>query len=111
MNTTLCRGALALALLGGVALISAPAQAGSLQDEGDFGGTWTSHRAQRSLPPPLCRSLFGAPAIMVRRPTPITGPGLTPITGRPVYGAPDEYDYGPGIALVAPGVGLAIDID
>ena len=110
MNTTLCRGALALALLGGVALISAPAQAGSLQDEGDFGGTWTSigpsdHYHHRYAGPVFGPGYYGPPAYAYY------GPGPYADYGAPVYGAPDEYDYGPGITLVAPGVGLAIDID
>ena len=35
------KSALALAFIGGVALVSAPATAGSIHKRGDFGGTWS----------------------------------------------------------------------
>lgn len=35
------KSALALAFVGGVALVSAPAAASSIQDRGNFGGTWS----------------------------------------------------------------------
>ena len=41
MNKTIAGGALALALLGGAALLPAPASANSIHDNGDFGGTWS----------------------------------------------------------------------
>jgi hypothetical protein len=109
MNTTLCRGALALALLGGVALISAPAQAGSLQDEGDFGGTWTSiapsdHYHQRYAGPVFGPFYYG-PA-----PYAYYDPGLYAYYGPPVSEASDAYDYGP-LLIGGPGIGLAIGID
>ena len=109
MNTTLRRGALALALLGGVALISAPAQAGSLQDEGDFGGTWTpiapsDHYHQRYAGPVFGPFHYG-PA-----PYNYYDPGLYAYYGRPVYGAPEIYDYGPPL-IGGPGIGLSIGID
>jgi hypothetical protein len=41
MTKTIAGGALALALLGGAALLPAPASANSIHDNGDFGGTWS----------------------------------------------------------------------
>jgi hypothetical protein len=109
MNTTLRRGALALALIGGAALISAPAQAGSLQDEGDFGGTWTpiapsDHYHQRYAGPVFGPGYYGPPDHAYY------DPGLYAYYGPPVFDAPDEYDYGPPL-IGAPGIGLSIGID
>ncbi len=102
MKTMLRSFALALALVGGAALISAPAQAGSLQDEGDFGGTWT-------LIGPSDQYRHGYDG-------PVYGPGYYnpgpyAYYGPPFSDAPDDYDYGPGIAFIAPGIGVAIGID
>ncbi len=41
MNKLITQGALALALLAGAALVSAPASANSVHDNGHFGGTWS----------------------------------------------------------------------
>jgi len=40
MNTMLRKGAFALALLGGAAILPVAASAGSIHESGDFGGSW-----------------------------------------------------------------------
>ena len=106
MNTTLRRGALALALLGGVALISAPAQAGSLQDEGDFGGSWARIGPSGHYHHRFAEHYYGAPIDVA--PSYAYGPDYYEPD---YYGPPASYDSGPGIALIAPGIGVAIGID
>ena len=106
MKTTLCRGALALALLGGAALISAPAQAGSLQDEGDFGGTWTPIAPSDHYHQRYADRYYGAPLYVA--PSYAYGPDYYEPDH---YGPPAYYDPSPGFALIAPGIGVAIGID
>jgi hypothetical protein len=106
MNTTLRRGALAFALLGGVALISAPAQAGSLQDEGDFGGSWARIGPSVHYHHRYPDRYYGSPIYVA--PSYAYGPDYYEPD---YYGPPAYYDYGPGIALIAPGIGVAIGID
>jgi hypothetical protein len=88
-KTTIRQGVLALALLGGAALIAGPAVANSFDAEGDFGGRynigpgsperWDYERHH------VFRPHYGGPAY--------------------AYGYPDYYGYyGPGIAIYGPGV-------
>jgi hypothetical protein len=88
MTKIVTQGALALALLGSVALLTGPAVANSLHDEGDFGGGY------RIIGP------SGGPEryAYVRH-----------HTFRPYY-ALDYYDYsyGPPIGFWGPGPGVVI---
>ena len=100
---SLRNGALALALIGGAALLPQAASANSFQESGDFGGTWTLARATRRVG---AISGIMAHRSMWRRLTPMSW-----IMPSPAYGPPAYYDYGPGIALGGPGIGFSIGID
>ncbi len=100
-------GALALGLLAAAALLPQAADAGSLQDRGDFGGTWTpiapsDHHHWRYAE----RYHYSEPVFVA--PDYAYGPGYyePESDGPPLY-----YGDGPGIALVAPGVGISLGID
>jgi len=95
MRPTLRNGAFALALIGGAALVSAPASANSIHNEGNFGGTWSSigpgdysERGFAGRADPL----YEGPHVHVGGPGYAEGPpaysGLSPYYG---------YEYGPGI--------------
>jgi len=104
---TMRHGALALTLLVGGALISQAASAGSLHDRGDFGGTWiyiapSDHDHWRYAE----RYHYGEPVYVA--PHYAYGPGY--YEPEP-YGPPVYYGDGPGIALMAPGVGVSLGID
>jgi uncharacterized membrane protein len=95
MRTTLRNSAFVLTLIGGAALVSAPASANSIHNEGNFGGTWSSigpsdysdrFYAGRAAP------LYEGPHVYVGGPGYAEGPpaysGVSPYYG---------YTYGPGI--------------
>jgi len=117
LKTTLGSGAFALALIGGAALVSAPASANPNQSywggsvSSGAPGTYQQVRRRVYVPTYAYDPGYDGPAY--------DGPSIDygpPIAyGPPVAydyddGAPDDYDYGPGpgIAFVAPGVGFAI---
>jgi hypothetical protein len=100
MNKIIKQGALALSLLAGAALVSAPALADSIHDHGRFGGTWNrigpshhhGHYAWRGYDRGYAyRGYYG--------PRPFA------------YYGPTYYDYGYGPGFVGrPGVGFSIGI-
>jgi hypothetical protein len=97
----------ALALVAGAAFSPQAAAAGSIQDHGAFGGTWTEiapsdHYDWRYTG----GHRFSAPIYAV--PGFAFGPTVydPDFFGPPVYG-----DDEPDVALVAPDVGVALDID
>ena len=96
-------GAIALALIAATALPQTTS-AGSIQSRGDFGGTWT--RIGPSDHWRHERHYYAAPVYMA-----------PPYAYELDYGEPDDYgppayyDYGPGIAIGGPGIGLSIGID
>ena len=97
-------GAIALGLIGAAALLPQAASAGSIQSRGDFGGTWT--RFGPSDHWRHGRHYYGAPVYVA----PAYAYDLD--YGEPdYYGPPAYYDYGPGIAIGGPGIGLSIGID
>lgn len=103
---SLRNGALALALVAGAIVLPQAASAGSLHDEGDFGGTWepiapSDHYHWRYAD----RLYYGGTVYAV--PGPAFGPGLYD----PDFFGPPLPDDGPGVALAAPDVGVAVDID
>ena len=79
MRSTLRHGALALALLGGAALLAAPAQAADIGEEGDFGGTY---------------SYIGPGVSSEPEPEVLIVPGYAP----DAYAEPDAYDA-PDVAV------------
>ena len=94
MRTTLRNGALALALIGGAALVSAPASANSIHNEGKFGGTWSSigpsdylDRGYAGRVDPL----YEGPHVYTGGPGYAGGGAYSGVS--PYYG----YTYGPGI--------------
>jgi hypothetical protein len=95
---TLRQGALALALLAGAALMPQAASAGSLQDRGDFGGTWapiapSDNQHWRYAERHYYRGpVYAAPHYAY-------GPSYY---APEFYGPPVYYDDAPG--LVAPGL-------
>jgi hypothetical protein len=99
-------GVFSLALLAGVALLPQAALAGSLHDEADFGGTWepiapSDHYHGRYAGP----FYYAAPVYL----TP--GYAFGPVINDPDFFGPPLPDDGPGVALVAPDVGVAVEID
>ena len=102
-RTTLASSFVALC---GAALISAPAQAGSLQDEDDFGGSWARIGPSVHYHHRYPDRYYGGPIYVA--PSYAYGPDYYEPD---YYGPPAYYDYGPGIALIAPGIGVAIGID
>jgi hypothetical protein len=105
VTKSLRNGALALALIGGAALLPQPASADSFQEGGDFGGTWTrigpsdqaGWRHERHYGAPI----YVAPAYAYE--LDYAEPGN--------YGPPGYYDYGPGIAIGGPDIGFSVGID
>ena len=124
LKTTLGGGTFALALLGGAALLSAPASAGSVKNavyRGDSSGQAPSSYFQE-----VRRRIFVAPAYAYDPyydgPA-YYGPSVAyapPVEYAPPvqYAPPVAYEYtpppaayygpGPGVALAAPGVGVAV---
>lgn len=105
---TLRNGALALALVTAAAFAPQAATAGSLQERGDFGGTWT----------PIAPSdhyhwryadvyLDDEPPVLVAPPD-AEGP---PVYDPGYYGPPAYQDDGLGVTLAAPDLGIAVGID
>lgn len=105
LGRSLRYGAMALALIGGAALLPQAAAAESFQEGGDFGGTWTRIGPSDQTHWRDGRD-YGAP-IYVAPPyaydLDYADPGY--------YGPPAYYDYGPGIAIGGPGIGFSIGID
>jgi hypothetical protein len=104
---TVRHGALALALLAGAALLPQAATAGSVHGRGDFGGNWipiapSDHYDWRYTG----RYYYSAPVYVA--PNYVFGPS---IYDPDFFGPPVYEDNGPGVALVAPDVGVAVDID
>lgn len=100
------KGAIALALVACATVLPQTASAGSIQEDGDFGGTWvpiapSDHYDWRYAD----RLAFGEPVYA-------TPDVLGPRVNDPDFFGPPVYDdYGPGVALVAPDAGIAVDID
>ena len=97
------QGALALSLLAGAALVSAPAFANSIHDNGHFGGSWSrigpSHHHDR-----YSHNFYrGYDRGYYRR---YSGPGPYAAYGPSYY----DYGYGPGF-IGGPGIGFSIGID
>ena len=111
MTTKFRNTAFTLALIGGAVLLSAPASAGSVQNEGYFGGSWRSigpsnyeaeETAERIGP------LYGGPVYVA------PAYGYVPDAyAPPVYGAPYDYEYGPtpGDSFVSPDSAVWIEVD
>jgi hypothetical protein len=72
VNAILRHGAFALALLGGAAITAAPASANSVDNEGCFGGSWSS------IGPLYGNRVYVAPSYAYARPT--TDRPMTTIT-------------------------------
>jgi hypothetical protein len=95
MNQTVRRGTVALALIGGVALLAAPAAANSIHNNGHFGGTWSRIGPSQHY---LHRRFYG--------------PGYAYGYGRPYayYGGPYGYglydDDAPALRFYGPGFGV-----
>lgn len=111
LNSSFRSVALALALIGGASLLSAPASAGSVQNEGYFGGSW------RSIGPSNYEAEENADRI-----GPLYGDRVyvAPVNAYvpdayapPVYDAPYDYEYGPapGDSFVSPDSAVWIEID
>jgi hypothetical protein len=99
-------GALALALIAGATVLPQAASAGSLHDEGDFGGTFvpiapSDHYHWRYAG----GQYYGSPIYVA--PDHVFGPS---VYDPDFFGAP-IYEEGPGIALIAPEPRIAVDID
>jgi hypothetical protein len=99
MTLSLRRGALALALLGGAALLGSPASANDFSEEGDFGGTYLYIGPGVAYAPPAI--VYPAPVY----PAPVYGP---PVYAAPVYPgpvvAPPVLDYYPPDGAIAVGI-------
>jgi len=99
------QGALALSLLAGAALVSAPALADSIHDRGHFGGTWSrigpSHHHGRYAWRGYDRG-YATHGYAYRE---YYGPRPYAYYGPTYY----DYDYGPGF-IGGPGVGFSIGI-
>ena len=105
---TLRNGALALALLAAAALLPQAATAGSLQDRGDFGGTWTYIGPSDHYHWRYADAYFDdGPPVLVAPPY-VEGP---PVYDPGYYGPPDYQDDAPGLTVVTPDVGIAVGID
>jgi hypothetical protein len=114
MTNTLRNSAIALALLGGAALLPVPASAGSIHDNGNFGGSWNrigpshSYRHHYGYRNYGYRNYgyrsygYAAPRYYAPR------YGYAPAYS---YGAPYSYGYyGPGIGFAAPGFSVGIGV-
>jgi len=101
MKATLKGCAIAVALLGTVALAAPPASANSLHNEGNFGGTWSriapsssyGYRRHTGRVAPL-HGYYGGHAYAPYYRAPYYGPGY----------------YGPGFAVRGPGFGVGVGI-
>ena len=102
MNKTIRQGTLALVLIGGIALLAAPASANSIHNNGHFGGSWS-----RIGPGGPERHHRYARRYYDRGYTRGYAYGYGP---RAYYGAPYGYygDYAPGIGVWGPGFGVGI---
>jgi hypothetical protein len=114
LKTTLGGGAFALALIGGAALFSAPASAGSVDNAvyraDSSPATYQEVRRRVYVAPAYAYDpYFDGPAYY--------GPSIAygpPVEYAPPvaydYGPPVDYDYGPGpgVSFFAPGVGVAV---
>jgi hypothetical protein len=107
MNRTLRNGAIALLLAGGAALVTAPANANAVHNEGYFGGSWNSigptdyydRRHAGRVGPLYSHRIYRAPAPYA-------------YYGGPAYYSPYYYSYGYGPPLIGgPGIGFSIGID
>ena len=102
-------GVFSLALVAGAALLPQAALAGSHHDEGDFGGTWEpiapSDHYHWRYGGPFYYGYYAAPIYL----TP--GYAFGPAINDPDFFGPPVPDDGPGVALVAPDVGVPPDID
>jgi hypothetical protein len=109
MNRTLRNETVALVLAGGALLAAAPANANAVDNEGYFGGSWSS---------------IGPSNYYQRRHAGRVGPlyshrvyreyGAAPYAyyGGPAYYSPYYYSYGYGPPLIdGPGIGFSIGID
>jgi hypothetical protein len=119
LKTTLGSGAFALALIGGAALVSAPASANPNQSywggsvSSGAPGTYQQVRRRVYVPPAYAYDpgydgpAYDGPSIDYGPPVAY---GPPPVAYDYDEGPPDDYDYGPGpgIAFVAPGAGFAI---
>ncbi len=101
MKATLKGCAIAVTLLGAVALAAPPASANSLHNEGNFGGTWSriapsssyGYRRHAGRVAPL-HGYYG-------------GYAYAPYYRAPYYG---RGYYGPGFAVRGPGFGVGVGI-
>jgi hypothetical protein len=90
MTHTIRNRAFALSLLCGAALFALPAAANSIQEEGNFGGTWSR------IGPNTYRDRYDTPGYYAPEAAPSYYPGA--------------YDYdGQGVTVIAPGVGVRVD--
>jgi len=110
MNKIIRQGAFALSLLAGAALVSAPAFANSIHDNGRFGGSWSrigpSHHHDR-----YARNFYRNYDRGYYRGYYGSGPYASYGPSYYDYGyAPSYYGYGPGF-IGGPGVGFSIGID
>jgi hypothetical protein len=100
MNRTMKQGLIAAVLLSGATLISSPASANSIHDEGYFGGGYTSIGPGPYYP----RRGAGRIGPLHERRAYVYGPAY-------YYGPGYEYspyDYGPGVPFAAPGFAIGI---
>ena len=97
--------ALALPLIAALTLLPHAAAAGSLDDRGDFGGTWTDIGPSGDQRWGYVERYYGPPVDVV------PGYAYGPVYDEPEFYAPVYDDYGPGVVLVAPDAGLSLDID
>lgn len=112
MNPKIRNSAFALALIGGAALLSAPASSGSIENEGYFGGSWiaigpSSYEAE--LNADRIGPLYGNPVYVA----PVYGYVPNDYGPPASYDAPYDYEYGPapGMTFVGPGAAFSIGID
>lgn len=91
MNKTMKHGALALGLIAGALLVTAPAAtAKSIQRDGYFGGTWSPIGPKNNRHVKRYHRNYGG----------YYGPRRYSYYGpRAYYGDPYYYDYGPGVGF------------
>ena len=97
MNKTIKHGAVALSLLAGAALMTAPAFADSIHRHGHFGGTW--NRIGPSHHHDYYARNYYAPRYAYRGYA-YNGPRYYS------YDEPYYYDYGPSVSFSVPGAGI-----